>query len=52
MNEQFAPEIEEKRKLYPIMRQAKKNNKRTKLVREILYFDGEEYGATDGFANE
>lgn len=52
VNEQFPPEIEEKRKkLYPIMRQAKKDNKRTKLVRDTLYIDGEEYIPTSESAN-
>ena len=38
VNEQFPPEIEERRKkLYPVMRQAKKDHKRTKLVRDTLY---------------
>ena len=44
VNEQFPPEIEERRKkLYPVMRQAKKDKKRTKLVRDILYIEGEVY---------
>lgn len=44
VNEQFPPEIEEKRKkLYPLLRQAKKENKRAKLVRDILYIDGKEH---------
>lgn len=44
VNEQFPPEIEQKRKkLYPVMRQAKKENKRTKLVRDVLYINGEMY---------
>ena len=52
VNEQFPPEIEEKRKkLYPIMRQAKKDNKQAKLVRETLYIDGEEYIPTSEPAN-
>lgn len=43
-NEQFPPEIEEKmRKLYPVQRQAKKDNKRVQLVRDVLYIDGKEY---------
>lgn len=43
-NEQFPPEIEEKRrKLYPGQRQAKKDNKRVQLVRDVLYIDGKEY---------
>ncbi|XP_061196027.1 uncharacterized protein LOC133204318 [Saccostrea echinata] len=44
VNEQFPQEIEERRKkLYPVMRQARKDKKRTKLVRDILYIDGEVY---------
>lgn len=44
VNEQFPPEIEEKRrKLYPILRQAKKDKKRAKLVRDTLYIEGKEY---------
>ena len=44
VNEQFLPEIEERRKkFYPVMRQAKKDKKRTKLVRDILYIEGEVY---------
>jgi hypothetical protein len=44
VNEQFPQEIEERRrKLYPIMRDAKKNKKRTKLVRDILYIEEEVY---------
>lgn len=43
-NEQFPPKIEEKRrKLYPVQRQAKKDNKRVQLVRDVLYIDGKEY---------
>jgi hypothetical protein len=38
VNEQFPPEIEEqKKKSYPVIRQAKKDHKRTKLVRDVLY---------------
>ena len=38
VTEQFPPEIEEKRrKLYPVLRQAKKDKKRAKLVRDTLY---------------
>lgn len=44
VNEQFPPEIEEKRrKLYPVLRQAKKDHKKVKLVRDVLYIDGQEY---------
>ncbi|XP_061178382.1 uncharacterized protein LOC133187025 [Saccostrea echinata] len=44
VNEQYPTEIEEKRKkLYPVMRQARKDKKKVKLVRDILYIDGEVY---------
>lgn len=44
VNEQFPPEIEEKRKtLYPVMRTARKNGHRVKLVRDSLYIDGRPY---------
>lgn len=44
VNEQFPPEIEEKRKtLYPVMRTARKNGHRVKLVRDSLYIDGRLY---------
>lgn len=44
VNEQYPPEIEERRKkLYPVMRQAKKEKKRAKLVRDVLYIEGEIY---------
>nr|XP_022331758.1 uncharacterized protein LOC111129597 [Crassostrea virginica] len=46
VNEQFPPEIENNRKkLYPVMRQAKKDRKRVKLVRDTLYIDGIKYNA-------
>jgi hypothetical protein len=42
VNEQFPPEIEEKRrKLYPALRKARKNKKRVKLVVDRLYIEGE-----------
>ncbi|XP_062577804.1 uncharacterized protein LOC134239653 [Saccostrea cucullata] len=48
VNEQFPPEVEEKRrKLYPVMRKAMKNNKRVKLVVDKLYIDGEMYEPSD-----
>ena len=51
VNEQFPPEIEEKRKkLYPVMRKAKRDNKKAKLVRDVLFIDGEEYSVPDGSA--
>lgn len=44
VNEHFPPEIERKRqKLYPVMKQAKKENKQTELVWDVLYIDGEMY---------
>ncbi|XP_062609377.1 uncharacterized protein LOC134271145 [Saccostrea cucullata] len=44
VNEQFPPEIEERRrKLYPVLRQALKDHKRAKLVKDTLYIDGKEY---------
>lgn len=44
VNEQFPPEIEERRrKLYPVLRQAKKDHRKVKLVRDVLYIDGQEY---------
>ncbi|XP_062595662.1 uncharacterized protein LOC134257022 [Saccostrea cucullata] len=44
VNEQFPPEIEEKRKkLYPVMKQAKLDHKRTKLVCDKLFINGKEY---------
>ena len=48
VNEQFPPEIEARRKkLYPVMRQAKADNRRVKLVRDILYIDGQIYAPED-----
>ena len=40
VNEQFPPETEarRKKKLYPVMRQAKSDNRRIKLVRDILHY--------------
>ncbi|XP_061179393.1 uncharacterized protein LOC133188019 [Saccostrea echinata] len=44
VNEQFPPEVEEKRrKLYPVMRKAMKENRRVKLVVDKLYIDGKMY---------
>ncbi|XP_062574544.1 uncharacterized protein LOC134236388 [Saccostrea cucullata] len=44
INEQFPPEIEEKRKkLYPVMREARLNDRRVKLVVDKLYIDGSLY---------
>lgn len=44
VNIQFPPKIEQKRKkLYPVMGQAKKEKKRTKPVRNFLYIYGEMY---------
>lgn len=44
VNKQFPPEIEERRrKLYPVLRQAKKDHRKVKLVRDVLYIDGQEY---------
>jgi hypothetical protein len=44
VNEQFPPEIEEKRrKLYPALRKARKDKKRVKLVVDRLYIEGELY---------
>ncbi|XP_062619728.1 uncharacterized protein LOC134281270 [Saccostrea cucullata] len=44
VNEQYPPEIEEKRKkLYPVLRQARKDHKKVKLVRDTLYVDGKVY---------
>lgn len=44
VNEQFPPEIEERRKkLYPIMRLAKRDGKRVRLVKDLLYVNGELY---------
>jgi hypothetical protein len=42
VNERFPPEVEDKRrKLYPMMRAARKQNKRVKLVVDKLYIDGD-----------
>lgn len=44
VNEQYPPEIVERRKkLYPVMRQVKKEKKQVKLVRDVLYIEGEIY---------
>ena len=44
ISEQFPPEIENKRKeLYPIMRDAKREGKKVKLVRDKLYINGKPY---------
>lgn len=40
-NEQFATEIKEKRRLYPILRQAKTDHKGASLITETLYIQGE-----------
>lgn len=51
VNEQFPPEIEEKRKrLYPVLRQAKKDHKRASLIRDTLYIEGEKYDPSSGSA--
>jgi hypothetical protein len=51
VNEQFPPEIEEKRKqLYPVLRQAKKDKKRANLIRDTLYIEGEKYSPHSGSA--
>ncbi|VDI59818.1 Hypothetical predicted protein [Mytilus galloprovincialis] len=44
ISEQFPPEIENKRKdLYPIMKKAKSEGKKVKLVRDKLYINGKLY---------
>ncbi|XP_062594817.1 uncharacterized protein LOC134256179 [Saccostrea cucullata] len=44
VNEQFPAEIEERRKkLYPVMRQARQDRCTTKLVRDVLYINGKVY---------
>lgn len=44
ISEQFPYEIERRRKeLYPIMKTAKGEGKHTKMVRDKLFIDGEEY---------
>ncbi|XP_062570261.1 uncharacterized protein LOC134232323 [Saccostrea cucullata] len=44
VNEQYPPEVEEQRKkLYPVIRQARKEHRRVKLVKDTLYVDGELY---------
>ncbi|XP_062568339.1 uncharacterized protein LOC134230520 [Saccostrea cucullata] len=44
VNEQFPAEIEERRKkLYPVMRQARLDKCKTKLVRDVLYINGKVY---------
>ena len=51
MNSSHPKSKKKEKKLYPIMRQSKEDNKRTKLVREIPYIDSKELVATDGSAN-
>jgi hypothetical protein len=49
VNKQFPPEIEEQiKKSYPVIRQVKKDHKRTKLVRDVLYINGELYTPPKG----
>jgi hypothetical protein len=49
MNEQFPPEIEAlRKKLYPVMKEAKKDHKCAKLVRNVLYINGEQYTPPEG----
>ena len=44
INEQFPVEIEEKRRrLYPVMKEAKKKGDKVKLVRDKLFINGEPY---------
>ena len=44
VNEHYPPEIEAKRKkLYPVMRKARQDHKKVKLVRDSLYIDGKLY---------
>lgn len=44
VNEQFPPEIEERRKkLYPIMRLAKRDGKHVRLTKDLLYINGQLY---------
>lgn len=46
INEQYPPEIEDKRKkLYPIMRKTKKDGKNVKLGRDTLFFHGDANGS-------
>ncbi|KAH3836492.1 hypothetical protein DPMN_109863 [Dreissena polymorpha] len=48
INEQFPEEIEAtRRKLYLILRQARRDNKKAVLVRDRLYVDGTEVRADD-----
>ncbi|CAG2190917.1 unnamed protein product [Mytilus edulis] len=47
ISEQFPPEIENKRKeLYPVMKKAKVESKKVKLVRDKLYINGKPYNNT------
>jgi hypothetical protein len=44
VNKQYPLEIKERRnKLYPVLRQARKDRRKVKLVRDVLYIDGEVY---------
>ena len=43
MNNSHKKSKKDENKLYPIIRQAKKDKNRTKLVRDILYIEGEVY---------
>ncbi|XP_061164517.1 uncharacterized protein LOC133173550 [Saccostrea echinata] len=48
VNEQYPPEVEERRKkLYPVIRQARKEHRRVKLVKDTLYIDGDLYVPED-----
>ena len=48
IREQFPPEIEQKRRqLYPIMRQAKRQNRQVALIRDKLYIDNQLYVPTN-----
>lgn len=48
VSEQFPPEVEARRKkLYPVLRRAKRDGKSVSLVRDRLYIDGELYKPDD-----
>ena len=48
INEQFPKEIEDKRKrLYPVMKQAKKDGKGVKMVRDKLFINGQPYNLNE-----
>lgn len=49
-NEQFSTEIKEKRRLYPILRQAKTDHKGASLITETLYIQGEKCDLLTGSA--